>query len=285
MKKLRDFSIGKVSININGDLSEKEIAEKGRIAEKSGLKVIWVGDFDFDPFLTAEILAKHTELLIGFGVLSVEKRECEKILSEIESLEERFGNRFLVGVGAGEFKDAKKAVEKVLRCIETLKPRKVFAGCSSPRIARLSSRIADGVLINYINPSLVKWLSSYIEMGLKIAYGPTLFFPSQFEEDLVLAAAIVLKGVEKRFGINLGLNLKELVSKRRRGESISDSGVFKHREFLLNNFALYGDLEEIKAKIKALLQICDHVVLSDPFFRDEQSLKNLELIVRACETF
>lgn len=285
LRSLKDLSIGKLSININGDVGEKEIVEKGRIAESSGVKVVWVGDFDFDPFLTAEILARETNLLIGFGVLSATKRDCEAIIQEIEELELRFGNRFLIGVGAGEFKDPKEAVEKVIKCLEMLKPRKVFAGCSSPKITKLASRIADGVLINYVHPELVSNLASFVENGMKIAYGPALLLPSEFEEDVTLASAIVLKGVEKRFGIEINENLKKLVEMRRRGISITNSGLFRMKEFLLERFAITGNFEEVLTKIKQLLNVCDHVVLSDPFFRDPNSMKALKLLVRLCEAF
>lgn len=280
-----DFSIGKLSININGDVGEREIAEKGRIAESAGVKVIWIGDFDFDPFSTAEILARETNVLIGFGVLSVTKRDCEEILGEIESLELRFGQRFLVGIGAGEFRDPKEAIEKVLVCLQTLKPRKVFAGCSSPKITKLSARIADGILINYVHPELVANLASFIQNGMKIAYGPALILPSEFEEDAALASAIVLKGVEKRFGVNLNEDLKRLVDLRRKRISIANSSVFSMKEFLIEKFAIAGNFEEVSSRIRELLRVCDHVVLSDPFFRDQNSMKALKSLVRVCEAF
>lgn len=103
MRTLQNLEIGRLSININGDVCEKEMmVKKGKIAESAGVKVVWIGDFDFDPFSAAEFLAKETNLLIGFGVLSASKRNCEEIIQEVESLEKNNGNRFLVGVGAGE---------------------------------------------------------------------------------------------------------------------------------------------------------------------------------------
>ncbi len=282
---MKDFSIGKLSININGDVGEREIAEKGRIAENAGVKVIWIGDFDFNPFLTAEILARETKVLIGFGVLSVTKRNCEEILREIESLELRFGQRFLVGIGAGEFRDPKEATKKVLNCLQMLKPRKVFAGCSSPKITKLSSRIADGILINYVHPELVANLASLIQNGMRIAYGPALLLPSELEEDVALASAIVLKGVEKRFGVKIDEDLRKLVDLRRKRASIASSSIFRMRDFLLEKFAITGNFEEVSSRIRELLRVCDHVVLSDPFFRDQNSMKALKSLVRLCEAF
>lgn len=280
-----NLDIGKLSININGDVGEKEIAEKGKIAESAGIKVVWVGDFDFDPFLTAEILARETKMIIGFGVLSATKRDCEKIVEEIESLEVKFGKRFLVGIGAGEFKDPKEAVEKVLRCLRMLKPKKVFAGCSSPRITKLASKIADGILINYVHPELVSYIASLVEGSMKVAYGPALLLPSEFEEDAILASAIVLKGVEKRFGLEIKEDLKRLVEMRRKGISIRNSELFRMKDLLLERFAIAGSIEEVSSRIRQLLKVCDHVVLSDPFFRDQNSMKALKSLVRLCEAF
>lgn len=285
MRSPKDFQIGKLSININGDIGEKEIAEKGRIAEISGVKVIWIGDFDFDPFLAAEILAKETSVLIGFGVLSATKRNCEEIIRDVEDLEAKFGQRFLIGVGAGDFKDPGKAVKRVIECLRMLKPRNVFAGCSSPRITKLASKIADGILINYINPEFVKYIGSFVERGMKIAYGPSLLLPSNFEEDAVLAAAIVLKGVEKKFGIEINEDLRRLVELRRKGVSIRNSRIFGMKEFLLEKFAIAASFEEFLLKLRELLSFCDHVVLADPFFRDPKSMKALKSLVRICEGF
>ncbi|MFN3384567.1 MAG: hypothetical protein ACK401_06710 [Archaeoglobaceae archaeon] len=120
---------------------------------------------------------------------------------------------------------------------------------------------------------------------MKIAYGPALILPSEFEEDAALASAIVLKGVEKRFGVNLNEDLKRLVDLRRKRISIANSSVFSMKEFLIEKFAIAGNFEEVSSRIRELLRVCDHVVLSDPFFRDQNSMKALKSLVRVCEAF
>jgi len=55
--------------------------------------------------------------------------------------------------------------------------------------------------------------------------------------------------------------------------------LFRHREFLLQNFTISGDVEEVRRRIKSLLNICDHVVLADPFFRDVESVRRLKEVV------
>jgi 5,10-methylenetetrahydromethanopterin reductase len=281
---VNNVNFGKVSVNLNGDLNDEELVEKAKKVEKAGVKIVWIGDFDFDPFRTAEIIAENTDLLIGFGVLSASKRDCGEIIEKVGELEERFGKRFVVGIGAGQFRDAKDAIHRVLNCLKMLKPRMVFAGCSSPKITRMASEIADGILINYVDPKLVEELAS-LTKGIKVSYGPCLILPSEFEEDLVLASAIVLKGVEKRFGIRIEENLEKLVEMRRKGISIKNSEIFKLKDFLLEKFAIAGDVDLVVLKIRKLLAICDHVVLSDPFFRDEKSLKMFSYLLRACEKF
>ncbi|MEM0503458.1 MAG: hypothetical protein QXT58_01985, partial [Archaeoglobaceae archaeon] len=69
------------------------------------------------------------------------------------------------------------------------------------------------------------------------------------------------------------------------GISITNSGLFRMKEFLLERFAITGNFEEVLTKIKQLLKVCDHVVLSDPFFRDPNSMKALKPLVRLCEAF
>jgi len=71
------MNIGKVSVNINGDRSLKEIVEIAKQIEKSGIKIIWIGEFEdfLDPFEIAEVIADETSLKIGFGVLTI-NRSC-----------------------------------------------------------------------------------------------------------------------------------------------------------------------------------------------------------------
>lgn len=291
---LKNFSIGKVGLNINGDLSEKEIEERVRIAEKAGVRIIWIGEFEGfeDPFKVAEVVSSCSNLKVGFGVLSAQKG-CERIVSGIEGLRERYGDRFIVGIGVGNYTDPREGYRKFKKCLNFLKEFDfpVVVGAGSPMTTALS-READGVLFNSVNDELISWLLRYADTSFKAAYGPALILPSNNEEDLLIAAVIVFMGSKKlieEFKFKSIANelskvdIISLVKTRWKGGSIAEcegaEALFKYRDFLLNNFTISGSAEDVKARMKSLLQLCDHVVLADPFFRDIESIKRLKEVV------
>jgi len=293
-QRSKNFSIGKVGLNINGDLSEKEIKEIVNIAEKAGIRIVWIGEFEGfeDPFNVAELIGSCSNLYIGFGVLSAQKG-WKRIVSGVEGLRERYGDRFIVGIGAGNCINPKEGYRKLKKCLDFLKDFDfpVVIGAGSPMTAKLS-READGVLFNSVKEEYIKWLLRYANTPFKAAYGPALILPSKNEEDLLIAAAIVFTGSRKlieEFQLEsvaeelLEVDIMSLVRKRREGGSIAECReaevLFRHGDFLLSNFTISGSVESVKARINSLLQLCDHVVLADPFFRDIESVKSLKVVL------
>ncbi len=291
---LRSSLTGKVGLNINGDLSEREIVERVRLAERTGIRTIWVGEFEGfeDPFVVAEIISSASKKVnIGFGVLSTSRRGCEKIVEGLEALEQRYGERYILGLGAGNFDDASKAFRNLRECVEKVSGFCLVLGASSPRTLKLASE-TDGVLFNSVNPEFVKWMNGFVEGDVfKAAYGPALLLPSEYEEDLIIAASIVFLGSKKlisEFKMQeiaheiSKVDIMELVELRRSGKSIRGHGsetLFKYREFLLQNFTISGGVLDVAERMKKLLEICDHVVLADPFFRDVESVRKLEVLI------
>ncbi|WP_202318552.1 hypothetical protein [Archaeoglobus neptunius] len=287
---------GRVGLNINGDLSRSEIAARARIAESSGVKIIWIGEFEGfdDPFEVAEIISKEVRINIGFGVISAQRR-CDEIVERLKDLCAKYGERYVLGLGAGRADKPQTAFKRLKRCIEELRSSVPYlvVGAGSPGTVRLSSS-TDGVLFNSVNPEFVNWLRRYLVKDVfKASYGPALITPSENEEDLLIAASIVFLGSKRlisEFGFeNLEqeiskANLTELISLREAGRSIRDcetsDALFKHRDFLLNNFTICGDLESFILRLKELLKVTDHVVLSDPFFRDLNAMRLLGDICR-----
>ena len=288
--RLKSCWTGKIGLNINGDLSRHEIIERAKIAESSGIRVVWVGEFEGfeDPFEVASVIAESTGLKIGFGVVTTTRRTCREILERFEGIRKRYGDRFILGLGAGEGEPG-RAYRSLRDCIEALDRRfPVVVGAGSPMTLRLAGK-TGGVLFNSVNPEFLEWMMEYIEKDVfKAAYGPALILPSEFEEDLLLAASIVFLGSRnliRRFGFEdiaeelSKVDIMGLVNLRRSGRSIferRDAGILHtYKDFLLEKFTLSGTLEEVKAKISRLLKLCDHVILSDPFFRDLRSMGHL----------
>ncbi len=287
--KLKSFSIGRVGVNINGD-PRIDFLSTAKKVEKAGVKVVWIGEFEGfdDPFEVARLIAEKTSLKIGFGIVSPLRKNCEEIAAKFSELVDEFGDRFLLGLGAGEFRDAGKAYKTVVECAKKLRNLPLFIGASSPKLADFAAKNHFGLLINAVSPTFVSWLKRDC---FSAAYGPALLLPSEFEDDLLIAALIVFLGHVKlveRFGFeNLRRELAEidvakLIEARMRGEGVENELLERHRDFLLENFTLSGSADKFLSRLKSLLRVCDHVVLADPFFRDPRSLEFLEVIV--CET-
>ena len=283
--------LGRISVNINGDLPDSELVDRARIAEKSGISIVWIGETPFfrDPFEVAAIIAEATSLTIGFGTVSPLRRSCGEILSKIDSLSDRFGERFIPALSPGEVR--KGAVKAITSCISLAKDRglPVLAGCSGKRITRETSQIADGILFNYVFPDHIRWVSGFMEREVfTAAYGPALLLPSQFFQDLLIACALVM-GSNMDFLEEFNylpvyqdiskVRLHEMISLRQKGVNIAEHPDFpllmKHSRFLLQRFSISGNLSDVEERINRLLEVCQHVILGDPLFRDRSAFKNL----------
>ncbi len=292
---LKSSLIGRLGLNINGDLSEKEIVDRVKFAEIAGIRTIWVGEFEgfTDPFVVADIISSASRsLIVGFGILSVSRRSCEEIVDSLEVLRQKYGDRYILGLGLGE---NAKAFHRLKECVERLSGCCVV-GAGSPATLKLSSK-TDGVLYNSVNTEFIRWMDGFVEGNIfKAAYGPALLLSSKFEEDLIIAALIVFLGSKRlisEFKMDAiaeetsGVDIMELVELRRSGRSIRESSdaekILKHRDFLLKNFTLSGGVSEVAEGIEKLLELCDHVVLADPFFRDLNSMRMLGTLVNMIE--
>jgi len=167
---------------------------------------------------------------------------------------------------------------------------KVFIGCSTPKITALASEIADGILFNYVYPEFLLWIKQHLKKKvLSVAFGPALILPSQYYQDLILAAAIVM-GSNYHFLEEFNLvslwnkiahiNLENLIKIRQKGYDLFKLEDFKKideiSELLVEKFTISGSLNDFKRKINDILKVCDQLILGDPFFRDINSLLALK---------
>ncbi len=283
-----------LGLNINGDLPDCKIADIALKADRAKV-TIWIGENELfkDPFYVADLIADFVSVPIGFGIVSPLRRSCSEIIEKIRDLIKNHPNDFLLGIAPGNFEDPKVALKITLRCLRKLKDNlniPIFCGCSSPKITKESSKIADGILFNYGYPDFLKWITKFVERDIvRVAFAPALILPSKFEQDLLLACAIVscssrrfvdYFGFDKMCEDLARLNFKKLISIRQNGGNlfkIDEFGkILKYRDVLLKKFSISGNFEDLKNKIRELLNVCDHVVLGDPFFRDDRSVELLK---------
>jgi len=286
------FEVLKLGLNLNGDLEDKKLVRIAKKCERLGV-LVWIGDNELfkDPFYVADLIGDVVSN-IGFGVVSV-RRGCKAILDGISSLAKSFKDtNFLLGIGAGNVDDPKKALRHVLSCLEFLRNRleiPIFCGCSGPVITSKASKIVDGILFNYGYPDYVKWISNFVRDEIyRVAYAPALVLPSDFEEDLLIACSIVacsnqtfvrVFGYEGLCKVLRNLDFKELIINRKLGKKL-DPRILDFRDLLVERFAIAGDLSSVCDRVRDLLRLCDHVVLGDPFFRDDRSVEITKSIKR-----
>ncbi len=286
-----------LGLNINGDLPDEKIIDVAFKADEVGV-VIWIGENELfkDPFYVADLIANFVSVPIGFGIVSPLRRSCSEIVERVRGLMNKHSNEFLLGIAPGKFKDPKTALEITLKCLRRLKRElevPIFCGCSSPLITAKASKIADGILFNYCHPDFLRWISRFAERDIiKVAFAPSLILPSEFEQDLLLACAIVSCSSRKfveEFGFvdmcrDFAFDFGRLISIRQKGGNLLEVDEFKkilmYKDVLLEKFSISGRLDEVKGKINDILKICDHVVLGDPFFRDR---KAVDLLIRLVE--
>ncbi len=285
---LKNYLIGKIGVNVNADPAVSDILKRLRIIEKKGVRIVWIGEFEgfLDPFDFAEFVAKNTSLYVGFGIVSPMRRKCSEIYERFLELKDKFGDRFLLGLGAGA--RGRGAFRVLKACVEQIPC--TLVGCSSPKITSFASRKASGILFNSVNPVIINRLATFMDKKVFVAaYGPALLLPSEFEEDLLIATAIIFKeSYYDLFDLHLpDIDFGELVKLRQNGKSIREhelsKELFAAKDFLFKNFSISGSLKSVVYAVKTLLKLCDHVVLADPFYRDFKSLDVLDRLVVECE--
>ncbi len=279
--------VGKIGVNINGDLPREEIKRLSEALSKS-VKIVWIGDHPLflSPFEVAELVSENFEHFVGFGVLTP-RWDAEKIYSEIKRLEREFGDRYVLGVASGRFR--LKDFEKFLRKLKE-KFDDFLCGVTWRKSCEIAKNYCSGILINHVHP---KHLSIFQDFdGFKAAYGPSLILPSEFYQDLVIASAIVMQ-TSKKFLNEFDylpiyervreVDIESLIRKRQKGLNLEKDGDFRRLEEAVRNviefFTISGDFEKFSKRVVELLKVCDHVVLGDPFFRDKKSTEKISLLL------
>ena len=270
---------GEIAVNINGDLSDEELIERALMAERA-VKRVWIGELEFfrDPLEVAELISENTSLEVCI-LLSPSRRSCSEII--------KLAKKYPIGLIPGKSKN----LSDFISCLKSVRrtAEEVYVGCSGKKLAKAVGKLSDGILANYVYPEYIKWLG---EFEFVAAFGPSLVLPSTCYEDLLIAAAIVM-GSNRNFleQFNLSEVWNELSSvdftclirARQRGESVRDIQDFKlikkHRKLLLEKFTISGGIKDVCSRIRKLLDVCNCIVLGDPFFRDAKSMEKLPEIV------
>lgn len=278
-------------INFNGDMSTPDLKKAARAAEEAGFTHIWVGESInyVHPFPIMTACLEYTEdIKVGTGIISPQRTRRYHIRKAASTMKEVYGDRVLVGLAAGDKYglqtdciDTGKVMtlleNSVKRFKETDPTVPVFIGASGPRLIGLGSRVADGVLLNYVHPDHVRWALDHFEKDTyKAVYGPSLVLP---DEELVGnlrgAAAVVAAGANHVFARDMGIvdlvhDIRQIVMEKRWG-ALGD-----YEDELLSTFTLSGSAGDIARRIKEYETLgIDQVVFGTPLAKSLDAIHSI----------
>jgi len=303
-----------IGINFNGDLSPKYIVKGSKIAEATGYHYIWIGEAAeyMHPFPILALVSQETDTIkVGTGIISPQLNHCYHIITAFQTLQEGYGNRFVVGLAPGDYRGLKitgastsRPLEKVKSCVvefrkslasthvpaanasSEMAPKKlcklttlpIYVGASGPKMVETGSKIADGVLMNYVYPEFLKWALKFFREGFccKVAYGPALLKPDEKNLELLrTSAAIVFSGANRvfleEFGLEDAASEVDGILQKKRFHRLKD-----YDDILLEKFAIYGSLREVEERVEELKALgMDQVVFATPLCRNLTSVEKI----------
>ncbi|MCU0760853.1 MAG: LLM class flavin-dependent oxidoreductase [Steroidobacteraceae bacterium] len=184
-----------VDIILEPDLTPRQVAELGQVAEGFGVRALWTSNFfaHWDCFLSLVPLAQSTSKLL-MGPLAVSPFEMHpmKIANSLLSLNEMIGGRAVIAMGAGEgnidtfrIKRPEKIVRAVRESIDIVRraarrqlasgydgedfgvtlpcaydwvksaPPLVYGTAYRGQMMRMEARVADGVFVGCTPPEVM----------------------------------------------------------------------------------------------------------------------------------
>ncbi len=303
-------------INFNGDLPFNHIIKGSRISEQIGFKYIWVGESNefIHPFpVLAAICENTSSIQIGSGIISPQLNLCRHILKAFETLQEIYGQRFIIGLAPGDFialqsigVGIKQPIERINECLIEIagsvptyiskqikqitqteeacayRTIPVFIGATGPKTIEFASQKADGILLNYLKPEFIKWAMKYFKRKIYTAvYGPSLILPdAQNEKKLLLAASVVASSMPKELQIEFDLE-KKINQIKNYLQQKNYKELKKYEDFLYSNFTLSGTLEQISKRVEEMVENkIDQVVFGTPICRNLEAIEKLGGIIK-----
>ncbi|MBS7658827.1 MAG: LLM class flavin-dependent oxidoreductase [Candidatus Bathyarchaeia archaeon] len=297
------FELG---VNFNTDLPINYIINGVKIAEKYGYDYVWIGESiqHPHPIPIAALISKVTERIKIGIIISPKINRSIHIVKSIQTLLEVYGERYAIGLVPGDTIKLEalglktfNILKEMHLCIKSfprtplfkinfngvlpklcrLRSLPIYIGASGPKMINEGSKIADGLLLNYINPEFIKWCLKFVDVEncCITAFGPVLLKPAK--EELLMAlrisTAIIASGANKSFIKNFNMD-NEVEEVKRVFIKNNFDALKKYDEFLIEKFAIYGNLEEIKNKIEELKRIgVDQVIFGAPFCKNLEAIK------------
>jgi alkanesulfonate monooxygenase SsuD/methylene tetrahydromethanopterin reductase-like flavin-dependent oxidoreductase (luciferase family) len=133
-----------------------------------GYHSLWSNDEPAAPGLQtlAHFAAAATQLELGVGALPLDRHQPVGIATDID----RLGldpARLWIGIGSGQLRSAIKIVQRAVAELRDLLPEetRIVVAAMRPRLCRLGGAIADGVLLNWMQPAHTAQARRWVHQG------------------------------------------------------------------------------------------------------------------------
>jgi alkanesulfonate monooxygenase SsuD/methylene tetrahydromethanopterin reductase-like flavin-dependent oxidoreductase (luciferase family) len=284
----------------------QRIVEKCVIADQGGIDWLWVTDFPavrHAPSLAAVIAENVKRSRIGVGLVSPLLYGPEQIVQFMSTLIDNYGERFDLLIGPGdrlqlsrigvEYGNTSTLVTRLVSDMTKIKDEleergyddvRVWLGAQGPKMIAASIN-ADGVLLNYTDPEMLRWALSAlgdIPKGFQIGAFPPAYIAENpdcgKEFGLRKSAATVAMGLSRSAALEFGLMDTLSAARRslRQKQSIDQDVVDGIDEATLKRFALCTTPEGACDYVKILEGIgLDMVTFGPPQGTSRKLVKNL----------
>ena len=227
--------------------------------EELGFGALWLGSASGDLAAAEEFLAATTTLIVATGIVNMWQYEPHQVAASFRRVEDRFGGRFLLGVGAGHpevTQQYAQPYDTLSRYVDTLLAGGVPAGslvlaALGPKVLRLAAERTAGAHPYLVTPD-------YTRQARKILGPGPLLAPEQkvvVSPDAGAARAIGRSRVEQPY---LGL-ANYTANLRRLGWTDADLGG-GGSDALIDALVAHGSAAQVAARLGEHLDAgADHV--------------------------
>ncbi len=284
----------------------QRIVEKCVIADQGGIDWLWVTDFPavrHAPSLAAVVAENVEKSRIGVGLVSPLLYGPEQIVQFMSTLIDNYGERFDLLIGPGDRTQLSRIgvrygnmstlvtrlVSDVTKIRDELDERgydsvRVWLGAQGPKMIA-SSINADGVLLNYTDPEMLRWALTVlgdIPKDFQVGAFPPSFITENpdcsKETGLRKSAATVALGLGRSVALEFGLmdTLSAAKSSLRQKQSRDQDVIDAIDEATLKRFALCTTPEGACDYVRTLERMgLDMVTFGPPQGTSRKLVKNL----------
>jgi len=284
----------KFGLGVNANETVPEIIKKSHEAERLDIDYIWIADAPvqrYAPTIASAIAANTRKVRIGLGLLSPFLLTPTQIANCFCTLLEAYGERFELCIGPGDrnqlkrvgvslsdpkgignfLLDVREQIEKTSQR-RKLKGR-IWLGAQGPKILEIA-RFFDGVLLNYAQPSLIKWAIGKIGSARKKGFQLGVYAPSYVYKNidpnvynlLRISSAVVALGAPKSILKNLNL-YEEIMNARKKIDAgfIIESILDEIPPTTIDLFSIFKPSTELRKYLSEMSKMkIDHVVFGYP---------------------